>query len=112
MATATRLHRDFRTSSAVVDLQHFRGTLANDDARRHRVAGCDARHDGTVRDAKMIDPMDLQGTIYHRHRVVSHLGGACLMPIAACCVTDEVLTCSALETARHHLPLNELAQWS
>src|SRR3979490_60838 len=60
----------------------------------------------------MIDPMDLQGTIYHRHRVVSHLGGACLMLIAACCVTDEVLTCSAFEIARHHLPLDEAAQWS
>jgi hypothetical protein len=78
------------------DLQNLSGTLANDDARRHGVAGCDARHNGAVSDAKIIDPVDLEGAVDHRHRVVSHLGRTCLVPIAACCVADEVLECGTL----------------
>src|SRR6266404_924818 len=104
--------RRWQDSNAVGDLQDLSGALANDDARRHRVAGCDARHDRTVSDTKIIDAMDLERAVHHRHRIVSHLGSTCLMPIAACCVTDEVLECSAFEIAWHHLPLNERAQWS
>jgi hypothetical protein len=94
------------------DLQNLSGTLANYDARGHRVAGCDARHNGTVSDSKIIDAVDLERAVHHGHRIVSHLGSACLMPIAACCVTDELLECSAFEIAWHHLPLDERAQWS
>src|SRR6266850_6520964 len=107
---AGEYHCDCRTSSAVGDLQHFCGALANDDARRHRVAGCGARHDGTVSDPKIIDPMDLERAVHYRHRVVSHLGRTCLMPIAACHVADEVLECGAFEIAWHHLSLDERAQ--
>ena len=92
--------------------QNLSGTLANYDARRHRVSGCDAWHDGTVSDTKIIDPMNLERSIYDRHRVVSHLGSTCLMPIGACCVTDEVLERRAFEIAWHHLPLDEGAQWT
>src|ERR1700726_3160715 len=56
--------------------------------------------------------MDLERAGHPRHRVVSHLGSTCLMPIAACCVTDEVLESSAFEIAWHHLPLDEGAQWT
>ena len=92
--------------------QNLPGTLANYNARRHRVAGCDAWHDGTVSDTKIIDPMDLERAVHHRHRIVSHLGSTRLMPVAACCVSDEVLECSAFEIAWHHLPLDEAAQWT
>jgi hypothetical protein len=92
--------------------QNLSGTLANDDAWRHRVAGCDARHNGSVSDTKIVDPMDLERAVHHRHLVVSHLGSTCLMPIAACGVTDEVLECSAFEIAGHHLALDEGAQWT
>jgi hypothetical protein len=93
-------------------LQNLSGTLTNYDARGHRVAGCDARHNGTVSDSKIIDPVDLERAVHHGHPIVSHLGSTCLMPIAACCVTDEVLKCSAFEIAWHHLLLDERAQWS
>jgi hypothetical protein len=71
-------------SDAMSGFQNLSGTLANDDAWRHRVAGCDARHNGSVSDTKIVDPMDLERAVHHRHRVVSHLGSTCLMPIAAC----------------------------
>src|SRR3984893_9412626 len=56
--------------------------------------------------------MDLERAVHHRHRILSHLGSTCLMPIAACCVTDEFLECGAFAIAWHHLPLDERAQWS
>jgi len=99
-------------SHTMSDLQNLSGTLANDDARGHRVAGCDARHNGAVSDTKIVDPVDLERAVHHGHRIVSHLGRTCLMPIAACCVTDEVLKCGAFEIAWHDLPLDERAQWS
>jgi hypothetical protein len=43
----------------VSSLKHLPGTLANDDTRRHCVAGCDARHDGPIRNAKVVDSIDL-----------------------------------------------------
>ena len=51
-STLQLAHLDCRTSSAVGDFQYFRGALANDNAWRHDVAGCDARHNGTVSGAR------------------------------------------------------------
>src|SRR3981189_373129 len=59
---------------------------------------------------RIIDPVNLERAVHHRHRVVSHLGRTRLMPITACCVTYKVLQCSAFEIAGHHLPLDERAQ--
>ena len=50
-------------SDAMSGFQNLSGTLANDDAWRHRVAGCDARHNGTVSDTKIIGPMDLERAV-------------------------------------------------
>src|SRR4029077_16313871 len=99
-------------SDAMSCFENLSGTLANYDTWRHRVAGCDAQHNGTVSDTKIIGPMDLERAVHHRHCIVSHLGSTRLMPIAACSVTDEVLERSAVEIAWHHLPLDEGAQWT
>jgi hypothetical protein len=52
-------------------LQNLSGTLANNNAWRHRVAGCDARHNGTVSDTQVVDPIDLERAVHHRHRILS-----------------------------------------
>src|SRR5216683_7075653 len=100
-------HSVEKGSHAMSGFQNLSGTLANYDARRHRVAGCDARHNGTVSDTKIVNPVDLEGAVHHRHRVMPHLGSTCLVPITAGRITDEVLECSAFEIAWHHLPLDE-----
>src|ERR1700722_8319995 len=44
--------------------QGFRGTLADDDAGSHGIAGGHARHDRAVCNAKVFDPIDLKLTVY------------------------------------------------
>jgi hypothetical protein len=55
------------------DLQNLCGTLANDDAWRHRVACCDAGHDGTISDTQVLDPIDIKLAVYDRHGIAPHL---------------------------------------
>ena len=57
--------RQKKRSHAMSGLQHLCRALADDNTWRHRVAGCDARHNGTVSDTKMIDPMDLERAVHH-----------------------------------------------
>src|SRR6516225_4860647 len=66
-------------------------TLTDDHTGSHSVAGCHARHDGSLRDAKVLDAIHPEMTIDHRQRVTPHFGGGCLMPKAERCAADVVL---------------------
>jgi hypothetical protein len=46
-------------SPTVLVPQGFRGTLTDDDAGSHGIAGGHARHDRAVCNAKVFDPIDL-----------------------------------------------------
>jgi hypothetical protein len=46
-------------------LQDLCGTLADDDAGSHGVAGGDVGHDGAVRDAKVVDAINLEIVVYN-----------------------------------------------
>src|SRR5262249_8563658 len=49
-----------------------------------------ARHDRSIRDAKVVDAIDFEEAIHHTPGVLAHLGGGRLMPKAKCCVADVV----------------------
>src|SRR5262249_5163942 len=61
-----------RTSSSVeyspALLQEGCGLLAYHDTRRHRVAGRHTWHYRSIRNTKTVHTVDLQFSVYHRHR--------------------------------------------
>src|SRR6516165_3135353 len=65
----------------VLGLKYLCGALADDDAGRHRVAGRHPRQNGSIRNTKAIDTVDLQLSIDHRHRITAHFRSAGLMPV-------------------------------
>src|SRR5260370_17353120 len=89
---------------------HLTGTLADNHAGRHGVAGSDARHDGSVSDTKVLDSVDFEATVHYRHWVSAHLGSTGLMPIGDAGIPDEVFESGAFEIARHHLALHETSE--
>ena len=62
--------------------QYVSGTFTDDYTGSHRVSGCDARQDRTIRDAKVLDPVHFKIAVNHRHGVSTHLGGTGLVPVA------------------------------
>src|SRR5215813_9637806 len=78
-------------------------TLSDNHAGRHRVAGCHARHDGSIRDAKVLEAMHPEMAIDHRHRVAPHFCGGCLMPKAKRCVADVVFQLWTFQAAGNDL---------
>jgi hypothetical protein len=62
-------------------LSVFLRRLANNDAGRHGVAGRYARHDRSIVNTQVLDSIDLELAVYHRHGITSHLGGARLMSL-------------------------------
>src|SRR5262245_44251648 len=64
--------------------------LTDDHTGSHGIAGCHAWHDRSIRNAKVLDPVNFEITIHHRHFVSPHFGGGCLMPKAKRCVSDVV----------------------
>src|SRR6516162_4737859 len=91
----------------VFDSQSVCGALSDNHAGSHGVAGCHARHDGSIRDTKVLDAIHPETTIDHRHRVAPHFGGGCLMPKAERCATGVVLQFWALQVAGHDLSLDK-----
>jgi hypothetical protein len=71
---------DERIAAGKPARQDLCGPLSDDHAGRHGVAGCHARHDGSIRDAKVVDAVDFEVAIHHRHGVLPHFGAGCLMP--------------------------------
>src|SRR5262245_16056312 len=65
-------------------------TLSDDHTGSHGIAGCHAWHDGSIRDAKVVDAVYFEVAIHHTHGVAPHLGRGCLMPKAKRCVADVV----------------------
>src|SRR5215813_6734655 len=65
-------------------------TLTDDHTGSHGIAGCHAWHDRSIRNAKVLDAVNLEITIHHRHLVTPHFGGGCLMQKAKRCVADVV----------------------
>src|SRR5258708_28303806 len=70
--------------------QGFSGTLADDDAGSHGVAGRHARHDRAIGDAKVFDSIDLELGVYHRHRIAPHFRGTRLMEVSSGGIANEV----------------------
>ncbi len=85
----------------MIGFQYLAGTLADDDAGSHCVAGCHARHDGTIRDAKIVYSIDLEVTVHDGHGIASHLSGARLMGESRGGISNEVLKIGAFKIARH-----------
>src|SRR5258708_37669015 len=84
-------------------LQHLSCTLADNNAGRHRVASCHARHDGTVRYAKVVDSIDLEIAVYNRHGIASHLGRTRLMVVSKGPLANEVFKLRPFQVTGHHL---------
>jgi hypothetical protein len=70
--------------------QGFGGTLADDDAGSHGVAGGHAWHDRAVCNAKVFDPIDLKLTVYDRHLIAPHFRGTRLMVVSGGRIANEV----------------------
>src|SRR6516164_9971085 len=87
----------------VFDSQSVCGALSDNHAGSHGVAGCHARHDGSIRDTKVLDAIHPETTIDHRHRVAPHFGGGCLMPKAKRCVADVVFQLWTFQVAGNDL---------
>src|SRR5262245_61420350 len=94
-------------SYSVYGPENLSGALANDDAGSHGVAGGHAWHDGAVRNTKVVDAIDFQRAINHRHGVSAHLGGAGLVPITHRRISHEVFELCPFHVAWHHLALGE-----
>src|SRR5262249_2843436 len=96
-----------QSSKLVCSPEHLSSTLANDHAGSHRVASCHAWHDRAVSNAKIVDSIDFEMTIYDRHGVSAHLGGTGLMPIGHGGISDEVVEVGALQITRHDFAFDE-----
>src|SRR5260221_13047133 len=70
--------------------------FANDHARSHRIARCDARHDRSVGDTQVFDSINLELGVHDRQGVTSHLSGTGLMPPADRSIAKIVFQCRPL----------------
>src|SRR5262249_18252816 len=77
--------------------------LSDDHTGCHGIAGGHARHDRSIRDAKVVDAVDFEEAIHHTHGVLAHLGGGRLMPKAKCCVADVVFQFWTLQVVGNDL---------
>jgi hypothetical protein len=89
--------------------EDFCGTLADDDAGRHGIAGGHARHNRAVCNAKVFDPIDFKLTVYDRHRIAPHFRGTRLMVVSGRRIANEVFYWSSPKIARHDFAFCE---WS
>jgi hypothetical protein len=69
--------------------QDFCRTFTNHDTGGHGVAGRHARHDGTIRNAKIFDSVDFEIAINHGQGVSAHLGGTGFVLEARRSIPDE-----------------------
>src|SRR5258708_16541334 len=65
----------------VIGYQYFSGAFADNDAGSHCVTCGHARHNRSVGNAQVFDSIYLEIAAYYRHRITSHLGSTCLMPV-------------------------------
>src|SRR5439155_7324365 len=96
-----------KTLQLMLRLEDFCRAFTNDHARGHRVARCHAWHDGAVGDPKVVDPIDFQVAINHRHGVSAHLRCTGFVPEARGGIANEVFKFGTLQVSRHHLALDE-----
>jgi hypothetical protein len=82
----------------------LRRTLTDDYTGSHGVTGCHAWHDRSVRNAKVVDAVNFEITIYHGHFVTPHLGGGRLMPKAKRCVADIIFQLWAFQVGNDLSP--------
>jgi hypothetical protein len=106
------LARITATSNAMGDLQHLCGALAYNNAWRHGVAGCDPRHNGTVSDTQVVDPIDIKFAVYDRHGIAAHLGSAGLVPVCDNAISNKGFQRFSLHPPWYHLALYEWPQRS
>jgi len=74
--------------------------LADHDTGSHRVASCDSRHDGTVRNTELLNAINSELPINDRHRILPHLACAGLMPYGAGTVAKVILHSNILRDFR------------
>src|SRR5258708_13346509 len=91
----------------MIGFQYFSGALANNDAGSHGVTCRHTRHNGTISNTQIFDPVDLAVGVYNRHGITSHLGSTRLMPVGNHSIPDEAFSLSPFQVTRHHPPLLE-----
>src|SRR3979490_1911247 len=92
------------SSYSVSSLQYFSCAFPNDNAGGHSIAGRYSRHDGTVCNPQVVDPIDLKFAVYDRHGIASHLGSAGLVPVC-----DNGISNKAFQRFSRHAPWYHLA---
>ena len=78
------------SSYVVVTPQEFSGTFADDDARRHGVAGSHTRHDRAIGDSEILDSINLKFGVHNGHGISPHFCGTRLVVESGSRITDEV----------------------
>ena len=73
----------------MVGLQYLCCTLTDDDTGGHGVTRHHARHDRAIRDAKVVDSVDLEVGVHDRQGIAPHFCGARLMVVSIGFVADE-----------------------
>jgi len=63
--------------------------LTDDHTGRHCIAGGDARHDRAVGYAQIVDAVNLEPAVDHRHFIAAHLCGAVRMQISCRRISHE-----------------------
>jgi hypothetical protein len=92
--------KDFVLNSVLL-LQFLSATLADNDARRHGIAGRNRRHHRAIGDAQALQAIDLQFPVDDRHIVAAHLACTGFVEIGARGIADEALEFLALEGPGH-----------
>ena len=95
-----RLH----VSNLVFGPQYLSCTLADDDTGSHGVSSHHARHDRAIRDAKIVDSIDLKVSVYDRQGIATHFCRTRLMAVSTGFVADEVFQFSPFQVARADFP--------
>src|ERR1700681_4227043 len=83
--------------------RHLSGALTDDDTGSHGVSSHHARHDRAIRDAKIVDSIDLKMSVYDRQRIAPNFCGTRLMVVSIGCIADEVFQRRPFQVARHDL---------
>ena len=90
--------------------QDLGSKLADDDARSHRVSGDDPWHDGPIGDPQILDPVNSQLVIHHRHWIAAHFRRTGLVPHGRNAIPNEILELKAFQRSRHSLALGKRPQ--
>src|SRR6202048_1145127 len=90
--------------------EYLSGTLADDDARSHRISGRYARQDRAICNTKISDSEHLEFAVNDRHLVSSHFGGTGHVPVARGRISDEPFQFSTFQASWQDFAFYKRAQ--